>query len=80
MNDFLIIYDEEYPVLVKILYRSFADNPDLNVVSMAKNNDVQMFQYCLFPDVFKDKGDGACMRKTMKLFLRKCLGITIPVL
>lgn len=42
-------------VLVEVLYRSFADNPDLKVVSMAKNNDAQMFEKSLFPDVFKDK-------------------------
>lgn len=50
-NDF----DEGDRVLVEILYRSFADNPDLKVVSMAKNNDAQMFEKSLFPDVFKDK-------------------------
>ena len=42
-------------VLVEVLYRSFADNPDLKVVSMAKNNDAQMFEKSLFPDVFKDR-------------------------
>ncbi len=50
-NDF----DEGDRVLVEILYRSFANNPDLKVVSMAKNNDAQMFEKSLFPDVFKDK-------------------------
>lgn len=42
-------------VLVEVLYRSFADNPDSKVVSMAKNNDAQMFEKSLFPDVFKDR-------------------------
>lgn len=42
-------------VLVEVLYRSFADNPDSKVISMAKNNDAQMFEKSLFPDVFKDR-------------------------
>ena len=73
-NDF----DEGDRVLVEILYRSFADNPDLKVVSMAKNNDAQMFEKSLFPDVFKDK----VMEQYEKnnAALRKCLGMMIGTL
>ncbi|WP_265460193.1 type I restriction endonuclease subunit R [Enterococcus sp. HY326] len=48
-------FGEGDKVLVEILYKSFAENPDAKIISMAKNNDAQMFERSLFPDVFKDK-------------------------
>ena len=42
-------------VLIEALYKSFEAEPDMKVVSMAKNNSQEMFVDNLFKDVFQDK-------------------------
>ncbi|OJG27466.1 hypothetical protein RU98_GL002555 [Enterococcus caccae] len=42
-------------VLFENLYRSFTNDPDQKLVNMVKNNDAQMFERSLFPDVFQEK-------------------------
>ena len=48
-------FTEKDKVLLEALYRSFENNPDMKVVSMAKTNTQEMFVENLFKDVFQDK-------------------------
>lgn len=48
-------FTEKDKVLLEALYRSFENNPDRKIVSMAKNNSQEMFVDSLFKDVFQDK-------------------------
>ena len=48
-------FTEKDKVLLEALYRSFENNPDMKVVSMAKTNSQEMFVDNLFKDVFQDK-------------------------
>ena len=48
-------FTEKDKVLLEALYRSFENNPDMKVVSMAKTNSQEMFVENLFKDVFQDK-------------------------
>ena len=48
-------FTEKDKVLLEALYRSFENDPDMKVVSMAKTNTQEMFVENLFKDVFQDK-------------------------
>ena len=48
-------FTEKDKVLLEALYKSFENNPDMKVVSMAKTNTQEMFVENLFKDVFQDK-------------------------
>lgn len=48
-------FSEKDRVLIEGLYKSFMIEPDARLVNMAKNNDVQIFEKSLFPEVFQEK-------------------------
>ncbi|HFQ3865054.1 TPA: type I restriction endonuclease subunit R [Enterococcus faecium] len=48
-------FSEKDRVLIEGLYKSFMIEPDARLVNMAKNNDAQIFEKSLFPEVFQEK-------------------------
>lgn len=48
-------FNDKDRVLLESLYRSFVENPDQKLVTMAKTNDAEMFEKSLFPEFFQDK-------------------------
>lgn len=52
---FLDEFSEKDRVLIEGLYKSFMIEPDAKLVNMAKNNDAQIFEKSLFPEVFQEK-------------------------
>ncbi|GED49779.1 restriction endonuclease subunit R [Carnobacterium maltaromaticum] len=63
LDDIIFKVNELFPndftdsdrVLLEELYLFFMNEPDQKVVSMAKNNDAQMFEKTLFKDVFENR-------------------------
>ncbi|WP_096081841.1 type I restriction endonuclease subunit R [Enterococcus mundtii] len=48
-------FSEKDRVLIEGLYKSFMIEPDARLVNMAKNNDAQIFEKSLFPEMFQEK-------------------------